>query len=466
MDSFVGRKKELDLLEKRYLSNSFEFGYLYGQRRIGKTSLLNQFQIGKKSLMFYATDSEDLDIRDSFTRTLAKATGISYGSFADWYAFFEEVDKYFGDELGVMVIDEYPNITLTRDGKRKKTDFPSMLQKAIDTLFIKRKFILIITGSNVSFIEKEMNDNKAALYQRNTFSMLLKKFEWDEAVILLNDIDYKKKIEFLSITNTFPYYLSLIDKNASLEDNLNRLFYGSDAIFTDDPSKVITSDKATGGLYASIIKNISLGNNTLDKLCEKLKEDSSKVSKYIKELVNDNILKRISNYNTNRNVKYEIVDPMLAFYYRFIRENVELIKNGYGESIKSEQKNAINEFIHHQFENICTTYLEYLDKNGKLETLYIDFYNFTLDNTKLNRSIEIDILGARNKHLLVGECKYSKNPRTLKDYYDMKEDASIDVFKSYPYKDYYLFGSSGFSEELSAIKDEHLHLIDLDKMFK
>ena len=30
MHTFVGRKKELEILEKRYNSVSFEFGYLYG----------------------------------------------------------------------------------------------------------------------------------------------------------------------------------------------------------------------------------------------------------------------------------------------------------------------------------------------------------------------------------------------------------------------------------------------------
>lgn len=465
MNNFVGRKKELNILENRYNSESFEFGYLYGQRRIGKTSLLDHFQVGKKSLLLFATDSEDADIRDSFTKELSKKTGITYGAFKNWYEFFEAVDDYFKNDKGILVIDEYPNIMLTRDGKRKRTDFPSMLQKAIDNLYNHRKFTLVITGSNISLMEKEMNDNNAPLYQRNTFSLLLKKLEWDEAIESLKGISNKKKAEFLSLTNTFPYYLSLIDKNASLDDNLLRLFYGVDAIFTDDPSKIITSDKATGGLYASLIKHISLGRNTIDELCKTLDIDSSKMNKYVKELINDNILKRIGNFNSNRNIKLEIIDPMLTFYYRFIRENVENIKRGYGELIKKEQENSIKDFFDHQFENICVTYLEYLDKNSQLDALYIDFYSFTVDHSKLGRSVQIDVLGASNSHLLIGECKYSKNPRTIKDFFDMKEDTSIEVFNQFHNKEYYLFGASGFTKELLDYKDEHLHLIDLDKMF-
>ena len=103
------------------------------------------------------------------------------------------------------------------------------------------------------------------------------------------------------------------------------------SIFTDDPSKIITTDISTGGLYASIISNISRNNNTLKGLCEALVTDSSKMSKYINELISNDVLRKKKNFNSQRNITYEICDPMLAFYYRFIRENSELIKNGYGE---------------------------------------------------------------------------------------------------------------------------------------
>ena len=49
--------------------------------------------------------------------------------------------------------------------------------------------------------------------------------------------------------------------------------------------------------------------------------------------------------------------------------------------------------------------------------------------------------------------------------YDMKEDVSINMFKSYPNKELFLFGASGFSDELINVNDENLKLIDLKTMF-
>ena len=42
--NYFGRKNGLHLLENIYQSDRFEFGYLYGKRRIGKTTLLEMFK--------------------------------------------------------------------------------------------------------------------------------------------------------------------------------------------------------------------------------------------------------------------------------------------------------------------------------------------------------------------------------------------------------------------------------------
>lgn len=40
---FVGRKRELEKLEAMYSSGQFEFAVFYGRRRVGKTTLINEF---------------------------------------------------------------------------------------------------------------------------------------------------------------------------------------------------------------------------------------------------------------------------------------------------------------------------------------------------------------------------------------------------------------------------------------
>ena len=62
---FVGRKVELDSLNNSYKKNSFQFPVIYGRRRVGKSTLINEFSKGKKSIYFVAiqsTGKENLEL--------------------------------------------------------------------------------------------------------------------------------------------------------------------------------------------------------------------------------------------------------------------------------------------------------------------------------------------------------------------------------------------------------------------
>lgn len=211
------------------------------------------------------------------------ASSNYYGQFDSWYNFFVAIDKFFGDEKGVMFIDEYTKIIVANDGKKRKTDFQSSLQKAIDLLFNKRKFTLILVSSNVFFGEKEIGNYNTPLYQKNTFSLMVKKFEFNEALIALDGIkdDWTKAL-FLCLMNTFPYYLSPIDSDKSFENNLDHLFYNIDAVFVDNPTKMITSSKLNSWFYSSILTAIANGYDTIKEICTYLNADTNDVYNYIK----------------------------------------------------------------------------------------------------------------------------------------------------------------------------------------
>ena len=51
---FIGRKQELNILEKHYHSKISEFCILYGRRRIGKSRLLEEFTKNKHAFFYLA----------------------------------------------------------------------------------------------------------------------------------------------------------------------------------------------------------------------------------------------------------------------------------------------------------------------------------------------------------------------------------------------------------------------------
>ena len=77
---FIGRQSEMAELERRWQSKTFEFGVVYGTRRIGKTTLLQEFVKGKNAFYFQARKADEKDNLTAFSREFRKSRGISFGS--------------------------------------------------------------------------------------------------------------------------------------------------------------------------------------------------------------------------------------------------------------------------------------------------------------------------------------------------------------------------------------------------
>ena len=59
----IGREKELALLEKYYNENTAHLIFLTGQKRIGKTSILNEFSKNKNPIFYvFNTDIENVQL--------------------------------------------------------------------------------------------------------------------------------------------------------------------------------------------------------------------------------------------------------------------------------------------------------------------------------------------------------------------------------------------------------------------
>ncbi|MCL2865680.1 MAG: hypothetical protein FWE25_09085 [Lachnospiraceae bacterium] len=72
---FIGRKKELQDLEKLMKSKRFEMPVIYGRRRIGKTRLIREFVKDKRAIFFTATQAKPVDNLEQLAKAINALDG-------------------------------------------------------------------------------------------------------------------------------------------------------------------------------------------------------------------------------------------------------------------------------------------------------------------------------------------------------------------------------------------------------
>ena len=147
---FSARKKELEILNRQYSSDQFELTVLYGQRRVGKTALINQFIQDKKAIYFKSLESTVRANLENFSQSILEyCTGIkTEGSFHSFQAALEYVFKLSQKERMILVIDEYPALA------HAEKSFACALKILIDQYQDSSKLMLIVCGSSISYMKE------------------------------------------------------------------------------------------------------------------------------------------------------------------------------------------------------------------------------------------------------------------------------------------------------------------------
>ena len=195
---FFGRKKELKELELRYRGSRKEFGIIYGRRRIGKSALVRYFFNGKRGIFFQAKQDTSYGNLRSFSFELNKLLGLPVSFvFSSWQEAFDSVLQAAGEERFLFVIDEYPYIV------SQDSSFPSVLQEFIDNA--PDNIFMLILGSDVALLKKELEDQKSPIYKRRTFEMNIGKMPFDEAALFLSGLTVDDKCAYLALMSSYPY---------------------------------------------------------------------------------------------------------------------------------------------------------------------------------------------------------------------------------------------------------------------
>lgn len=439
---FIGREKELKVLNNLYTSDKFEFAVIYGRRRVGKTALINEFIGDKKSIYFMGVESNSKQNLENFSKSIIEySSGIVVDtSFQSFQAALEYVFELSKNERLILVIDEYPYVA------RSSKSLASTLQMLIDKYKDISKMMLILCGSSMSYMEDNVLAYKAPLYGRRTAQMKILPFDFEETCRYFKNFSAEDKALIYGIVGGTPQYLLQINDKLSVEDNIKNTYLNPTSFLFEEPTNLLKQEVREPAIYTAIITAIATGDSRMSEISTKVGEDTNVCTSYIKNLMNLGIVQKENPYGEKNSRKsiYYIEDNMFRFWYRFVLENNSIIVRGAADRVYKRIEPYLSNYMGKVFEDICTQYLWKLLLDGKCPVEFNSLGRWWGTDPVERKQTEIDIMGEQDKDTaLFGECKWTNEKVDLGVLETLVKRSRLF---SYTNVHYYLFSKSGFTK--------------------
>lgn len=451
---FVGRSRELNKLNALYNSNQFEFVVFYGRRRVGKTTLINEFTEQKKSIYYMAVEGTKKENLAGLSKTFLQESLAPLSQFNDYEDLLLYIDQLaLSGERYIVAIDEFPYLAASYPA------ISSLLQKHIDHCWKNSNLFLILCGSSMSFMEEQVLGYKSPLYGRRTAQFKIHPFTFFEARQMLSSFAPEDQAILYGATGGIPEYLSRINRYLSLERNLIDLFFDESGRLFEEPVNLLKQELREPATYHSIISAIAGGASRLNEIAGKTGLETSGCSNQITSLIALGIIRKetpVTESATSRKTIYRLEDSMFLFWYRFVRPNISGITRGIGETIYRQMVEPnINDFMGHIFEDICIQYLYHPHVYAKLPFLPGNIGKWWGNNPATKSQEEIDIMAVQDDQALLGECKWRNNDINMKILSQLLERGKLFHYE----KQYYmLFSKTGFTNDVREYVSNTLNL--------
>ena len=336
MAEIIGRKQEIEELNRLYHSDRAQFVAVYGRRRVGKTYLINQ--VFKDRITFHHTGLSPFDnnrkstMKDqlqAFHYSLIRS-GMDESTPCpkSWFEAFFLLERWLvkndSGQRQVVFIDELPWMDTPRSRFLSALEsFWNGWASGCDNMF------LVVCGSSTSWMLSNLVNNYGGLYGRLTYEIKLSPFTLKECH------DYLKsngiKLGQYDVTQAYmvfggiPYYLGYFLPGLSLAQNVDRLLFAKDAILAKEYDRLFHSLFVHWEEHQKVVQLLSTRHYgfTRDEISEHCGiSKGGGLSSILKALMDSDFIMKYSPVVDERNVEYyRLCDPFCLFYLKFVADN-------------------------------------------------------------------------------------------------------------------------------------------------
>ncbi len=287
---FVDRESELASLEAAWRSERAELIVVYGRRRVGKTALLRAFCENQPSAFWVASPSSEALLRRSFTDAIWQADhpggGAAGYSYESWERAFLALGELAAERRLVVVIDEFPYLA------NADPSIPSVLQKVWDERLQHTRLMLILCGSHIGMMERELLEYRAPLYGRRTGQIHLRPLPLRAAAALFPAYDAVQQIETYAVLGGIPAYLTQWDSREPLLVNVEQRILNPASYLYLEPQFLLREELQEPRNYFALLQAIAQGKTRLNEISQATGMERGPASRYLAILQDLHLVER------------------------------------------------------------------------------------------------------------------------------------------------------------------------------
>ena len=404
---FHNRIRELAFMDEQTPTDRAALLVLYGRRRTGKTSLLRRLAEERRTVFFVADMASRSDQLAAFSQTLFEALGeqeLIGTSLPSWDAALRFAAARTHEEPLLLVLDEFSYLC------DSDPSLPSIIQRLWDSELNQTRLHLVLCGSYVSFMEREILGARNPLYGRRTGEWLLKPLSFADSRAFFPDLEVQDQIERYGVLGGIPAYLERFDPKGPLAHNVVRHILSKGAPLYNEPRFLLMQELRDPHTYFSICRAVAMGRTTPNEIAQGAGlSDRGVASRYLQTLRELHVIERRvptteRNPERTRKGRYRLSDGFLRFWFRFVLPNVSALEAGDPQQVfESKVRSHLDQHVSLAFEDIAVEHLWRLQREQRLPRQYDRIGGWW------RGANEVDVVGVADAGaLLLGECKWSQ----------------------------------------------------------
>lgn len=479
--AFIGRVEELNRLEQYYRTESIRTCAIMGRRRIGKTTLIDRFCEGKPNIRINLVGSEAESILDNMASDIAAVTGEARDAVRDRVRGFDGLIDFLSSldpvERTVVAIDELP------DAIGLLSDVPAKLMRYVDGRLKEQNIFLIICGSSVSAMFRELNDGQRPLFQRFPVQMMLRPLSYSEARGFHPNLSEEDRMRAYAICSGVPLYHELMAGYDSIDEAVSQLFLGQVPPLYLEARNLLSMEVSPQATYNRVLTVMGRGASTLKVIAEKADVSQSRCREMLDVLQLIGYVERRSPYGTRTRqreskVLYTICDGFMDFHYTVLSGNEALLGMRREDALR-RIRGPLDTFYGRRFESICAQYVMSTESCrwcgrwwGRVpETDELGMPMRGPDGKVVTEDMDIDLVAEVYRGdmiaVIMGECKFSRRMCGMPEFLELQRCAEAAKLGGENIE-YMMFSREGFRTDLRDFAegrpDLRIRLVTLEDM--